>query len=363
MKPFVSSLKSEPATTDNTLVYLLWILGGVGTAGVALMGKHILPIVDRDFTQLWVAGKLAASGHVAQVYDMSSLSNAATALTGTKNKNAFPYPPHMLLLAVPLSFLPLKIGFFVWQLVSALLFSVAAKPYLPRGMPVLLAVLTPSALVSVIFGQNGLFFGAMWLFAFSGSALAAALLTMKPHIGFLVAIEMIRRKLVIRTALIGVAVAMVSAIVFGWKAWLLSAGHAASGVFSMVGSGKFPNVYVQMTTPYIGYGYLGWIAFAVAAIYLLTRRFDVFTAATATFLISPYGFHYDMTVVCLGFGILLFRSWRSMPAWQTLVCALTFLSPIIVRLGTWLVPPLLLMGLYILSEIETEPRRLHGHGS
>jgi hypothetical protein len=125
----------------------------------------------------------------------------------------------------------------------------------------------------------------------------------------------------------------------------------------MVATAQYPNWYVQMTTPYLGYGMLGWLAFAAGAIFLLTRRFDVFTAATATFLIAPYGFHYDMTVVCLGFGLLLFQNWRSMPPWQCLVCALAFLSPVMVRAGTWLVPPLLLAGLYVLtSRPEVEAR-------
>jgi len=64
-------------------------------------------------------------------------------------------------------------------------------------------------------------------------------------------------------------------------------------------------------------------------------------------LISPYGFHYDMPVVCLGLIVLLLREWRTMAPWQTLVCALAFLSPIIVAVGTWFVPPLLLAALFV----------------
>jgi hypothetical protein len=87
--------------------------------------------------------------------------------------------------------------------------------------------------------------------------------------------------------------------------------------------------------------------FAIAAALLLRRNFHVFSAATATFLISPYGFHYDMTVVSLGFGLLLYERWEAMPVWQRLTCVLAFLSPGLVAVGTWLVPPLLLAGLYV----------------
>jgi hypothetical protein len=102
-----------------------------------------------------------------------------------------------------------------------------------------------------------------------------------------------------------------------------------------------------MTTPYLGYGVVGWACFTLAGLLLLARNFNVFTAATAAFLIAPYGFHYDMTVVCLGFGVLLFQKWRTMPPWHTFICALAFLSPVLVALGTWIVPPLLLAGLYV----------------
>jgi hypothetical protein len=311
------------------------------------MGAHVIPISERDFVSVWVAGKLATSGHAAQAFDINGLRAAAATYAGTTYKIAFPYPPHILFFAVPLSFLPLTVSFFVWQVISALLFYFAAKRYLPTGVHPILAVLTPSAVVNVTYGQNGLLLGALWLFAFRGSALSAALLTVKPHIGFLVAIEMVRRKLVLSTALIAVGLIGLSALLFGLAAWHASLANAATSQFSMITSGKYPNWFVQMTTPFVGFGYIGWFLFALAAALLLARCFNVFTAATATFLISPYGFHYDMTVVCLGFGVLLFERWRSMPPWQAFVCALAFLSPVLVRAGTWLVPPILLLGLYV----------------
>ena len=357
----VRRLNFAPATTGNMLVYVLWLAGFLGTAVVGLTGAHLIPISERDFVSLWVAGKLAAGGHAAQIFDIKSLRAAAAAYAGTTYKIAFPYPPHILFFAVPLSWLPLTVSFFVWQAISALLFCLDARRYLPAGMPPILTVLTPSAVLNVTYGQNGLLLGALWLFAFNGSAPSAALLTVKPHIGFLVAVEMIRRKLVLRTSFIAIGLVGVSALLFGFAAWHASLANAATGQFNMITSGKYPNWLVQMTTPFVGYGYIGWFLFAVVAGVLLTRCFNVFTAATATFLISPYGFHYDMTVVCLGFGVLLFERWRSMPPWQAFVCALAYLSPVLVRAGTWLVPPILLLGLYA-QTINYAPRNEPAEG-
>ena len=94
-----------------------------------------------------------------------------------------------------------------------------------------------------------------------------------------------------------------SAIIFGpdaWQAWLTEGAAHQVGYLAKT---PFDSWYLkELTTPYLGYGLAGWIFFAAAAISLLIRHFGVFSAATASFLISPYGFHYNMTVVCLGFG-------------------------------------------------------------
>jgi len=94
-------------------------------------------------------------------------------------------------------------------------------------------------------------------------------------------------------------------------------------------------------TPTFGYGILGWLLFAIAGALLLANNVNVFTAATATFLISPYGFHYDMPVVSLGFGLLIYNHWGDMPIRHRVPVALGFLAPIIAVLGTWWMPPIL----------------------
>ena len=243
----------------------------------------------------------------------------------------------------------MPVAFWAWQSVSAALFYFAARSYLPPRFPTLLAVLTPAAAVNIQFGQVGLFFGALWLFAFSGSAFAAAALTFKPHLGALVAFDVVRSKRLLRTVIWGALIFAAVTAVFGfhiWQAWLTGAAARQLGDLTSTDN-PFGVWAYQMTTPYFAYGMVGWALFASAAIFLLVQRFDVFTAATAAFLIAPYGFHYDMTVVCLGFGLLLFRRWRTLPAWQTFICAVAFMIPLLVAFGSWIASPLLLVGLYV----------------
>jgi len=321
------------ARSGNGLVYALWCVGFIGSVASQLNGWNGA-IANRDFVSFWVAGKMALSGHAAQAYDVQLLRETAKSLVGTNFAIAFPYPPHILFVAVPLAFLPLKLSFFLWQAASAALFYFAA-------------VLTPAAVINVTFGQVGFLYGALWLFAFGGSALAAAMLTFKPHLGFLAGVEVVKRRRLIATCLMAIVIIALSAAVFGVETWRASLVGAATQQFNFMSAGAYPNWYHKMVTPYLGFGLFGWIVCAVAAACLLTRSFTAFTAATAAFLIAPYGFHYDMTVVCLGFGLLLFERWREMPAWRCLVCSAAFVSPILVLVGTWLVPPVLLAGLYV----------------
>jgi hypothetical protein len=329
----------------NGLVFALW---GVGVVGAALMFRGTLHshLVNRDFAVFPIAGKLAARGHAADAYTVAGNAPIVTEL-GRIVESLYLYPPHTLFFAVPISFLPYFIAYWGFQLASVILFALAARPYSPKGFPTLLACLTPAALINVGFGQVGLAFGALWLWAFSGSATASALLTFKPHLGFLVAIEAGRRRQLLLTSAIVIGLIALSMIVFGisaWRAWIDQALVFHLHDLAPRNYGEWMN---KLTTPYLGYGLVGWLLFAAAAIALLARQFDVFTAATATFLITPYGLHYDMPVVCLGFGLLLFMEWREMPAWQTLTAALAFLVPLLVGAGTWFASPILLAGLFV----------------
>ena len=337
-----------PARTRSRWIFTAWLAGFFAAEWIATRG-WFAPLANRDFSCFWVAGKLARTGGVLVAYDLEGLRAAARAWIGTTAKIGFPYPPTALLFAVPLSLLPYKLSFWLWQAFSAALFYLAAKPHLPANFPKILVLLTPAALISAIFGQVGLFYGALWLFAFSGSWIAASLLTFKPHLGLLVAVEMVRRRLVIRVVLGALALVLISVIVFGLPSWTAGLFGATSKQFGMLAGGNVGRWYTQMTTPLVSFGIWGWIVFATVALVLLFRNFNVFSAATATFLISPYGFHYDMTVVCIGFGTLLFRRADAMTVWERLVCAAAFLAPGLVSLGSWLIPPVLLVGLYVQS--------------
>jgi hypothetical protein len=243
--------------------------------------------------------------------------------------------------------MPFGLAYAVWSALSLGLFYLAARPLMPRNLPQWVALVSPAALTCLLYGHYGLVYGALWLWAFQGSGVAAALTTIKPHLSLLVAARMLqsRRSLAI-AAISTIALIAASILAFGiepWRAFFTTTFHYQTNLLQSYNPGR----YTSMVGAVVAYGVAGQILFALFAAVMLLRRFDVFTAATATFLIVPYAYHYDMTVVCLGFAVLLARSWSRLRLWEKAVAGAAFLAPAIVIIGAWIVPPVLSAGLYL----------------
>ena len=145
------------------------------------------------------------------------------------------------------------------------------------------------------FGQTSLIAGALFLAAAGGSGAAAAMLTFKPQLGFFAApLLLLKGWKPVLVAIAGtIALILVSQLLFGhWMDFLTHAtGYQAGLIFD---ENRKDVWYIIGTSPAMGYGRLGFAIYLVVASIVLIRNFNLWTAATATFLISPYGFHYDM---------------------------------------------------------------------
>lgn len=303
-----------------------------------------------DFAALWVAAKQALSGDVSAIYSESATKSYANTL-GLGSPTVFPYPPHALFFFLPVALIDYIPAYLLWNVSTAAFFFWAARPYLPKDFPPILAIATPAALICLDFGQTGLLFGGLWLLAFRGRWAAVALLTFKPHLGLLSILSLRSWRVFWLTALLAAGLIFASMLLFGPSLWPTFVDH------SIVHAGKisgYKRWFFAGVTPAIGYGSWGWLLFAIAGSLLLAERVNVFTAATASFLISPYGFHYDMTVTSLGFGLLVFKHWRDMPVAHRIPIALGFLAPVIAISGTWWMPPLIGCALWAQTKYEVE---------
>lgn len=339
------------ATADQNLSVTLqfWVIA----AAVPLSLFFIGDFGRSDFNFLWIAGKMALLGAAGHIYDPIA-TQALAASVGHSGPVTSPYPPHALFFFIPFALVPHIPGYFAWIVVTAAFFYWAAKPWVPAGFPPVLVLLTPAALTCFDFGQTGFLFGALWLLAFRGSWPAVSLLSFKPHLGLLAILSLRDRLTFLKATLLVVGVVGLSATLFGPSLWVEFVKHTL-GFTADIGAPKrwlFAGV-----TPAIGYGFWGWIPFAVGGALLLARNVNAFTAATASFLISPYGFHYDMPVACLGFGLIIFNNWHDMPIPHRIPIALGFLSPVISIIGAWWVPPILIWSLWTQSKYGIPARK------
>ena len=329
---------------NRSVAIQIWMIGALVPLVFMLTGS----VGEYDFAAFWVAGRQVLDGTAAGIYDTAATQRYADRLD-LSGATIFPYPPHALFLYAPLALIGYIPAYLLWNLASAAFFYAAARPYLPQNFPPILSVITPAALICLDFGQTGLLFGALWLLAFRGSWAALALMTFKPHLGILAILSLRTRGAFIKTSVLAAMLIGASVLLFGITLWFGFIEHSLRHAAQLAATKRWLFAGVG---PAMAYGLWGWIPFAAAGGLMLARNVNVFTAATASFLVSPYAFHYDMPVACLGFGLLVFGHWHEMPIRHRLPVALGFLSPIVALMGAWWVPPLLLWALWIQTKYD-----------
>jgi hypothetical protein len=178
--------------------------------------------------------------------------------------------------------------------------------------------------------------------------------------GVLIPVVLLLRRQWKATAVAAAATAglvLVSGLVFGWASWAAYFDWTAKLQAEMLLRAK-PIFFYFMPTAYVSV-WLATKSFAasvatqlilgIAAVAIVVRaalsRMDWrelgFVTATATFLVLPYAFNYDMIVVGLSAAILLFGKGRRLH-WAGRIVALFALgTPILVMGANYLSVPLL----------------------
>jgi alpha-1,2-mannosyltransferase len=358
----------------GALIAVKLIANDVGLSDGLAIPKYGV-MVGRDFVNLWVGGKMAWSGQLAHLYDVPAYNEIMRGYFPTQLRHNYAYPPHTLAFGALLALLPYAVALAVWLVGTGALFVAAARHFLPRDMPLLargMLLVTPAAIVNIWTGQYGFLTGALWLSAFAAidlsqarSGIAAGLATVKPHLGLLLPAILIGRR---RLAAIGTAIVVIAALIlasgllFGfdlWRDYLLKVPATQAAILAS----PEPQFYFKlMPTTAVALRSLppvlaiaGQVATVLIALGLLwrARRLPAtdlaFVAATATLLILPYAFDYDMTVANLGFGIVLLTGWSGLALWEKAALALAYVLPSLSiaadPLGLPLGPPILLAAL------------------
>ena len=369
----------------------LWIVGNllvIGLFAIDISQLHGLRVDDnvmwgRDFLNLWAGGRLAIEGRLDALYDLGRYHDFLQASFGPLALHLYSYPPTSLLLDLPFGALPYGLAYALWTVGGAALFWWAARPHMREaGLPAWLALATPAATINLWAGHFGFLMGALWLLAFRDldarprrAGLTTALMAVKPHMALLIPLLLLRRQRWATIVVAGTGVAAIvaaSLLAFGpglWRTYLHAT--AALEVSTMAMGDQFFQTMMTSTTvamhqhaltaPLAG---IAQIVTAVAALALLWRASAsgvplarlCFPVATATFLVLPYAFDYDMTVATLGLMLTLHRRWEALAGWERAVLGAGFLVPqgciLLAMAGVPLVPVILLATLVVQLRAE-----------
>ncbi|MGZ2411045.1 glycosyl transferase family 87 [Sphingomonas sp. F9_3S_D5_B_2] len=334
----------------------------VVSLGADIFTRHIGRVLGRDFSNEWIAGRLALQGSPWCAFDENCFRLAMYRQLDVLNLQNFSYPPHTLFLDTPFALAPYYLALALWTVFGCAVFYCAAKPALSAGFRPVWVLVTPAALLNIWNGHYGFVLGALWLLFFRNlrrrpvtSGVMAGLLTIKPHMGLLIALATVTRWRALLGAVVTTATLVLgSAAVFGPATWFdfFTATTAAQTDVLTRTTGDF--YFRMMPSAYVAYGHgiaglAAQVVFGANAMFLIarSRKVDAFTFATATFLIVPYVFNYDMTVTCLGIALLLWTRWVELSLFERAVLSLAFVSPELTYFAPWAVPPVLLAALYV----------------
>lgn len=312
------------------LGYLV-VLAGAFFQGHFLVDSQRRPIAN-DFVNVFAAGRLALDGDPASAYDWPLHKAAEVRAVG----HDFPgyygwhYPPTFLFVAAALACLPYLGAAVGWLAVTLAGYAAALRCIMGERTGVFLALGFPAALWNVTAGQNGFFtatlIGGTLACLERHPALAGVflgLLTYKPQFGLLFPLVLVadrRWRTIVIAALVALAMAALSWLVFGGESWtalihwmpvtgrvVLGEGGAdwsrLQSVFGLVrahGGGETAAWATQAAAS---------VGVACGVVWLWRRpapyALKAAALAAAALLATPYLYMYDLAVLGVAVAFLL----------------------------------------------------------
>ena len=381
----------EAPALSPTARWLPWILGAsfilcfavhdlLMTHGLVIGGLNVW---GRDFINVWTGGHLVREGKLSTLSDLSAYQAYQRHLFGPIGEHNYSYPPVTFPLASLMSYLPYPLALITWQVAGAAFFFWTAKPWWPRRAgPAWLAVLTPAALLNLWAGHYGFLVGGLFLLGWrqvelrrpTFAGICFGLMLIKPHLAILVPLALALRRewrtIAVAAATTFILVA-VSTWAYGAQPWynfLFGTSKFQAGLINGNGS-FFESMSTSPATAMLEIG-AGWtlalivqFSFAAGGLWAVASgsrdaplRLYALLTSTATFLVLPYAFNYDMTVPMIGALTVMETVDRSTMNWR-----LAFYGFIAPQLGMALaaagIPlmPLLIAGLTLAQFRELRP--------
>jgi hypothetical protein len=210
---------------------VLWILP------VGELSADRTAIAARDYTDMWIVGHLVALGKGNALYDLAGLNAALQSMFGSGFPHqVWPYPPPILLLAVPLSMLPLLPGFLLYTACTLGLLWLALRSGGLTTAACSTVLFSPSVADSALTGQNGSLTGALLigglLLVHRSPLIAGAILgalIIKPQLAILVPVCLLASgswRAILTMAISATLLIVLSGVLFGVDVWVVFFGHS-----------------------------------------------------------------------------------------------------------------------------------------
>jgi arabinofuranan 3-O-arabinosyltransferase len=281
-----------------------------------------------DFDTIWVAGRMALSGHAAAAYDWPTLKRAIESVVGHPF-DVFPdwrYPPTFFFILLPVALLPYASAFVFWACSTFVAYLVAIRGIIGDRAGYVLAAAFPAVLANFMVGQNGFLstalIGGVLLLMDRRPILAGVLLgllTYKPHLGLLFPVALLaggRWRVFATATLVAVLLALASWAAFGGESWhaFFPQMDRALKIEGFADWTKLQSAF-GLTRTFGGSEALAWLVQSVvmlitaAAIAVLWRSrvaYEIKAAALATgaLLATPHLLMYDLTIMAVPLAFL-----------------------------------------------------------
>lgn len=356
--------------THRGLLLAVWIVLGINI-GLGASVLHYFMVstgnpLGADFVTYWAAARLAVLDRASEIYQLASLARMEdVAQAGMTKHPAWFYPPFFLLLLMPLGWLHYLVAYPLFAISSSLLFYASLRLWLPAAGFGIVVLAFPGLWRNLLDGQNGLLTASLaaltcwWLPRHPRLAgISLGLLMIKPHLGLLFPLWLMRRRAwttLASASLCVVVMALACTLLFGSDIWAGFADGLINGrhyLETRIPLHRMPTIFAlarssgaSLDQAWLAHGVVALLALlAVLRIWQRSEAADIQMAAlvAGTLLLSPYLFDYDTAWLLLAAAGLLHQAGRTrwLPG-ERLWLLLAWLAP--------LYPQLLLVVFFNLS--------------
>lgn len=288
--------------------------------------------IGGDFFVFWTAASAVLRGQPESIFVFAKFHALQEQLIGREPPTLpWGYPPHGLLLFLPLGLLPFVAGLLAWYATTLFFYCWATRVALAKDRFWLAILVAPSTYVNIHAGQNGFLTASLFLFGFTQlhsrpyiAGVFFGLLTLKPQLGVLIPFALLAGrhwKAIFSAVCTTVLLVAVSIAAFGADVWATYFTTAfslqreilehAEGIFML----RMPTIFMATRVlgfdAVVGYAVQAIVATSIALLIVLAyrrggqERLKLSLVALGTFLVTPYAYGYDMTLASVAVLILL----------------------------------------------------------